>query len=93
MIDRCAIILLFLVCLLLNPAVGRAQVNRRLAMDYLKLGATELEAGDLDAALAHFQRAIELDPNLALLTSVVVWCASGSRIMTELSATSHAQSH
>src|ERR1043165_8779508 len=63
MVHKCQIILLFLVMLLLSPAVGRAQVNRRLSMDNLKLGTDELEAGDLDAALAHFQRAIELDPN------------------------------
>ena len=49
--------------LLLSAAVGRAQVNRRLAMDCLKIGTDELEAGDLDAALVQFQRAIELNPN------------------------------
>src|SRR4029434_1009492 len=63
MIRRSAIILLFLIGLLLNPAVGRAQINRRLAMDHLRLGTNELEAGNLDAALAYFQQAIELDPN------------------------------
>src|SRR5689334_4765755 len=62
MVHKCQIMLLFLVMLLLILAVGRAQVKRRLAMDNLKLGTDELEAGDLDAALAHFQRAIELDP-------------------------------
>jgi tetratricopeptide (TPR) repeat protein len=32
-------------------------------MEYLTRGTTEMDAGDLDAALAHFERAIELDPN------------------------------
>src|SRR5688572_15578001 len=53
--------LLFLISLLVTPAIG--QVNRRLAIDFLKRGTTEMEAGNLDAALAHFQRAIELDRN------------------------------
>jgi len=43
--------------------VGHSQFNRRLAIDYLKRGTTELEAGNLEAALAHFDRAIELDRN------------------------------
>jgi Tfp pilus assembly protein PilF len=63
MISRCAIVFLFLIGLLLCPAVGRSQINRRQAMDYVKLGTNELEAGNLDTALAHFERAIELDPN------------------------------
>ena len=62
MIGRSAIVFLFLIGLLLYPT-GRSQINRRLAMDYLKLGTNELEAGNLDTALAHFERAIELDPN------------------------------
>jgi tetratricopeptide (TPR) repeat protein len=63
MLRRCAIVLLFLSGLLLNPTVGRSQINRLAAMDYLKFGTKELEAGNLDKALAHFERAIELDPN------------------------------
>src|SRR5687768_18600990 len=63
MLRSCAIILVFVISLLVSPVVGRCQVNRRLAVDYLKLGTTELEAGNLETALAHFQRAIELDRN------------------------------
>src|SRR5919106_3014063 len=59
----CAILLFVLITLLVYPPLGRAQINRRLAIDYLKLGTTELEAGNLENALAHFQRAIELDRN------------------------------
>jgi Tfp pilus assembly protein PilF len=60
---RCAILLLILITLLVYSPGGRGQVNRRLAIDYLKLGTTELEAGNLETALANFQRAIELDRN------------------------------
>lgn len=54
MLRPCAILLLVLITLLVYPAVGRGQVNRRLAIDYLKLGMAELEAGNLETALAHF---------------------------------------
>src|ERR1700754_2672423 len=57
------IVLLFLITLLANPPAGQSQVNRRLAMDYLRRGTAELEAGNLETALAHFERAIELDRN------------------------------
>jgi tetratricopeptide (TPR) repeat protein len=57
-----AIVLLFLIGLLFNPSVGRAQVNRRLALEYLYSGTDAMNAGNLDIALAHFERAIELDP-------------------------------
>jgi tetratricopeptide (TPR) repeat protein len=59
---NCAI-LLFLITLLVHAPLAEAQVNRRLAVDYLKLGTTQLEAGNLETALDHFQRAIELDRN------------------------------
>ncbi len=59
----CAILLLVLIILPINPVAGRSQVNRRLAVDFLKLGTNELEAGNLETALAHFERAIELDGN------------------------------
>jgi tetratricopeptide (TPR) repeat protein len=52
-----------LLCFLLNVSVTRAQVNRRAAIDHLNRGTKELDAGDLDGALADFNRAIELDPN------------------------------
>ena len=51
-------------CLLLNVTAGHSQTNRRLAMDYLNRGTKELEAGNLDLAFAHFNRAIELDQKL-----------------------------
>ena len=54
-----------LLCCLLNVSVGHAQANRRAAMDYVNRGTKELESGNLDTALAHFNRAIELDPNYA----------------------------
>jgi tetratricopeptide (TPR) repeat protein len=54
---------LLLLCFLSNAAVTRAQVNRRAAIDHLNRGTKELAAGDLDDALAEFNRAIELDPN------------------------------
>src|SRR5678816_2277990 len=63
MLRRSAIVLLFLISSLIYPVEGRSQVNRRLAIDYLKLGTAELEAGNLETALAHFERAIELDRN------------------------------
>ena len=47
---------------LLSAATAVAQ-NRRLAMDYLSRGTRELDAGNLDAALSLFNRAIELDTN------------------------------
>lgn len=45
------------------PVVVHSQVNKRLAIDNVKRGTTEMEAGNLDAALGHFERAIELDRN------------------------------
>src|ERR1700694_1641978 len=54
---------LLLFCFLLNVVVLRAQVNRRAAMDHLNRGTRELDAGDLDGALAEFNRDIEIDPN------------------------------
>jgi tetratricopeptide (TPR) repeat protein len=54
---------LLLFCCLLNVVATRAQVNRRAAMDHLNRGTREFEAGDLEGALAEFNRAIELDPN------------------------------
>jgi len=54
-----------LLCCLLNVSVGHSQANRRAAMDYVSRGTKELELGNLDTALAHFNRAIELDPNYA----------------------------
>src|SRR5262245_4899938 len=59
----CAIIFLILIGILINPVAGCAQVNRRLAVQYLKQGTDELDAGNLEAALAHFEHAIELDRN------------------------------
>src|SRR4030095_12246105 len=63
MVSSRSISLLFLICLLLQPSLPHTQVNRRLAIDYLNRGTVEMEAGNLDTALAHFERAIELDPN------------------------------
>jgi len=57
-----AVVPVLLIGLLLIPVVGRAQVNRRLALDYLNRGTSEMDAGNLDTALAYFERAIELDP-------------------------------
>src|SRR5580765_7256996 len=56
---------LLLPCLLLYVTAGHSQTNRRLAMDYLNRGTKELEAGNLNLALAHFNHAIELDHNFA----------------------------
>jgi tetratricopeptide (TPR) repeat protein len=72
MLRSCAIVLLFLISLLVHPAVGRSQVNRRLAIDYVKLGTNELEAGNLETALAHFEHAIELDRNYGAAYSAEV---------------------
>lgn len=63
MLRPCAILLFALITLLVYPNVSRGQVNRRLAIDYLKLGTAEFEAGNLETAPAHFQRALELDRN------------------------------
>src|SRR5688572_28481887 len=57
------IVLLLLITLLSNPVAGRSQVNRRQAIDHVKLGTSELEAGNLETALVHFERAIEMDRN------------------------------
>ena len=54
MLRPCAILLVVLITLFVYPPLGQAQVNRRLAIDYLKLGTAELEAGNLETALAHF---------------------------------------
>src|SRR6476620_8266479 len=56
---------LLLACLLVNVTASQSQTNRRLAMDYLHRGTKELEAGNLDRALTHFNHAIELDQNYA----------------------------
>ena len=57
---------LFMIFLLLGLVLSASVIdaqNRRLAMDYLSRGTRELEAGNLDAALSLFNRAIELDVN------------------------------
>jgi tetratricopeptide (TPR) repeat protein len=53
--------LLLLVALVIATSV-EAQ-NRRLAIDYVGRGTRELNAGNLEAALSLFNRAIELDAN------------------------------
>ncbi|HEX3083478.1 MAG TPA: hypothetical protein VHP99_03050, partial [Pyrinomonadaceae bacterium] len=53
----------FLLLLAFIFTAGVNAQNRRLAMDYVNRGTKELDAGNLDAALSLFNRAIELDVN------------------------------
>jgi len=81
-------LLLLLLCFLSNVAVLHAQVNRRAAMDHLNRGTRELDAGDLEGALAEFNRAIALTPTTLRHISVAVWYGDVRRITTAPSAIS-----
>src|SRR6185369_3740602 len=53
----------FVLLLAVLITTGVNAQNRRLAIDYLNRGTKELDAGNLEAALSLFNRAIELDVN------------------------------